>query len=237
VPTLSALTRARRQWKPIPRTNVTGLLVCESSTGHSRLHNAVDEVYIVKGCFEAVSAQVLNIPSAHTSLDQVKSHLGAKPAHIVHMACHGIQAKNPLTSSFLMQDGRLSIEHIMKLNLPQAVLAYLSACQTAKGTRVQPDQAIHLAASMLFCGFKSVIGTMWCVFSLTAKLLGSPSLVSRLMHDEDGPQVARRVYESLFRSDFLDLDDIPYALDDAVCILRSSGVAPSRWALFVHMGG
>jgi hypothetical protein len=25
----------------------------------------------------------------------------------------------------------------------------------------QPDQAIHLAAAMLFAGFKSVIATMW----------------------------------------------------------------------------
>jgi hypothetical protein len=40
------------------------------------------------------------------------------------------------------------------------MLAFLSACQTAKGDEDMPDQAVHLAASMLFCGFKSVIATM-----------------------------------------------------------------------------
>jgi CHAT domain-containing protein len=49
----------------------------------------------------------------------------------------------------------------MRLRLPHAVLAFLSACQTAQGSEKQPDQAVHLAASMLFCGFRSVVGTMW----------------------------------------------------------------------------
>jgi hypothetical protein len=59
----------------------------------------------------------------------------------------------------------------------------------------------------------------------------------RLMNDEDGPQLARRVYESLFERDQLDLDDVPYALDTAVQALRSAGVPTRRWALFMHMGG
>jgi hypothetical protein len=57
------------------------------------------------------------------------------------------------------------------------------------------------------------------------------------MNDEDGPAVARRVYQTLFEKETLDLDDIPYALDDAVRMLREAGVPASRWALFVHMGG
>jgi hypothetical protein len=59
----------------------------------------------------------------------------------------------------------------------------------------------------------------------------------RRMNDEDGPKIARRVYERLFENDRLDLDDIPYALDDAVRMLRQSGVPATRWALFLHMGG
>jgi CHAT domain-containing protein len=49
----------------------------------------------------------------------------------------------------------------MELDLKHAHLAFLSACETAKGDRAQPDQAIHLAATMLFVGFRSIIGTMW----------------------------------------------------------------------------
>jgi hypothetical protein len=57
------------------------------------------------------------------------------------------------------------------------------------------------------------------------------------MHDEDGPKVADRLYEVLFEKDTLDLDDVAYALDEAVQVLRRAGVPASRWALFMHMGG
>jgi CHAT domain-containing protein len=82
-------------------------------------------------------------------------------AHILHLACHGIHASDPLSSALVLQDGNLTIQDIMALHLPNAILAVLSACQTAKGDRNAPDQAVPLAASMLFCGFRSVIGTMW----------------------------------------------------------------------------
>jgi hypothetical protein len=58
----------------------------------------------------------------------------------------------------------------------------------------------------------------------------------RAMTDEDGPQVAKFFYESLFARDQISLDDIPYALDYAVTQLRRSGVPPERWATFIQMG-
>jgi CHAT domain-containing protein len=58
---------------------------------------------------------------------------------IVHLACHGIQDnKEPHRSRFC-----------------------LSTCETAKGDKENVDEAIHLAATMLFAGFKSVVATMW----------------------------------------------------------------------------
>jgi hypothetical protein len=66
---------------------------------------------------------------------------------------------NALESGFMMQDDMLTIS---KLELPNAFLAVLSACETAKGDASQPDQVIHLAATMLYVRFRSVIGTMWC---------------------------------------------------------------------------
>jgi hypothetical protein len=57
------------------------------------------------------------------------------------------------------------------------------------------------------------------------------------MEDVDGPIVASWVYDAILRAQGLDLDDIPYALDEAVCRLREEGVPASRWAAFVHMGG
>jgi CHAT domain-containing protein len=168
IPTLSSLTKARDGWCAVPRTAVVGLLVCEnlSSEGPARhLLNAAKEIRLVRDCFCSAQAQVLNTPSEHTSLSELRAMIDGTPAHILHLACHGIQDPDPLKSALLLQDGEFSIEDIMRLNLPHAVLAYLSACQTAKGDRNAPDQAVHLAASMLFCGFRSVIGTMWSVIS------------------------------------------------------------------------
>ncbi len=83
-------------------------------------------------------------------------------ADILHLACHGKQDNSsPLDSGFIMRDRKLTISELMTLNLPRAFLAFLSACETAKGDEKQSDEVIHLAASMLFTGFKSVVGTMW----------------------------------------------------------------------------
>jgi CHAT domain-containing protein len=61
----------------------------------------------------------------------------------------------------MMKDELLTVSSLMSLNVPSAFLAILSACETAKGDASQPDQAVHLAATMLYMGFKSVVGTMW----------------------------------------------------------------------------
>jgi hypothetical protein len=56
------------------------------------------------------------------------------------------------------------------------------------------------------------------------------------MSDADGPFVAKEFYERLFQGGTINVDAIPYALDDAVAALRRKGVAPGRWATFIHIG-
>jgi hypothetical protein len=56
------------------------------------------------------------------------------------------------------------------------------------------------------------------------------------MSDADGPYIARRFYEQLFKNEMIDVDAIPYALDHAVSALRDSGASPERWATFIQMG-
>jgi CHAT domain-containing protein len=83
-------------------------------------------------------------------------------ANVVHLACHGLQDSDDATQSgFCLGDGRLTISQLMELKFDKAYLAFLSACETAKGDSQHPDQAMHLAAAMLFAGFKGVIATMW----------------------------------------------------------------------------
>lgn len=58
------------------------------------------------------------------------------------------------------------------------------------------------------------------------------------MEDVDGPVIAKAVYEDMFntQSDYIDPDDIAYALDAAVCRLRDAHANPSRWAPYIHLG-
>jgi hypothetical protein len=98
----------------------------------------------------------------------------------------------------------------MQLKLDDTFLAFLSACATAKGDKDQPDQVMHLAAAMLFSGFKSVVATMWYVdgFRLVECVLIASS---RAIADDDGPKVAKSFYEELLASDVVDRDSCPCA--------------------------
>jgi CHAT domain-containing protein len=162
VPTLFALIKARAKWRGIPRQKVTGILAaCETSPDQSTLANVGREIELTKTCFTQAAVQVVHSSTPNTTLQQLRTALVSTNAHILHLACHAAQADRPLESALLMSDGGLSIQELMTIHLPDAVLTFLSACQTARGSERQPDQAVHLAASMLFCGFRSVIGTMW----------------------------------------------------------------------------
>jgi CHAT domain-containing protein len=164
IPTLHSLIKARDAWVPIRRSDLTGLVICEEesySSSTKYLPEAAKEARIVRECFESAHAQVLNTMSTQTMRAELFSLLKNTPAHVLHLACHGIQSTDPLSSAIMLHDEPLTIENIMQLKLPQATVAYLSACQTAKGDQNAPDQAVHIAASMLFCGFRSILGTLW----------------------------------------------------------------------------
>ncbi|KAJ7242667.1 CHAT domain-containing protein [Mycena rebaudengoi] len=180
-----------------------------------------------------IPSQTLTVLRSPTR-DEVTPHL--QDSSIVHFACHGIQdLKNPLDSGLMVADGCLKVSHIMRRpdngerekteNVMK--LAFLSACETAKGDEKTPDESMHLAATLLFAGFRGVVATMWS------------------MNDEDGPQIADTFYEHLFRG--CDLGANPPALPDltkaaealhfAVKKLRKeSGMSFKRWVPFVHYG-
>jgi CHAT domain-containing protein len=95
------------------------------------------------------------------SVENVLSHL--LNVYIAHFSCHGRQNMvNPLESSLILDGGeKLKISQIMEKPMSKASLAFLSVCETGMGAEDLPDEAIHLAASMLFAGFRGVVATMW----------------------------------------------------------------------------
>lgn len=166
-PTLGALLAAQRAFAPMPRKDLKTLLAAVPVPFKwDKLYETVTEVKMLQTIVPA--SQVTSIPldpSATTgtagsaSCDEVFDMI--PQANILHLACHGYHnATNPMESGFVMRDKMLTLMQLMGLNLPNAFFAFLSACETARAPQDQPDQAVHLAATMMFTGFKSVIGTV-----------------------------------------------------------------------------
>jgi CHAT domain-containing protein len=163
-PTLTALIQTRRELQPVLRTSLRALLAAAPSVeGLTPLEKAFEELSSVSSSLSSASAHVIGeppVPGRDVHVLEITSQL--HKAHILHLACHGEQDPvNPLQSGFCFCDGKLTVFELMRLSAPNALLAFLSACETAKGDDKQPDQAVHLAAAMLFVGFRSVIATMW----------------------------------------------------------------------------
>jgi CHAT domain-containing protein len=140
----------------------------------------------------------------------------------IHFACHGhLRAKAPFLSSFRLHgNDYLTLADLMKARLSHAEFAFLSACDSA-ATDVHnaPDEAIHFAAALQFCGFRSVVGTLWA------------------MVDVDGPDVAEHFYAYMFREGSVgDFRDSAMALNHATREMRKKRVPMDRWINFVHIG-
>jgi CHAT domain-containing protein len=162
IPTLGAVLGARQGFAPIHKSQAKVLLACVPQPFQwAPLPLVKQEILEVHALLP--SALVLNELELHGDGATAGDVLDQLPqATILHLACHGYQnLENPLDSGFVMRDRMLTLSELMDLCLPHAFLAFLSACETARGDSSQPDQAVHLAAAMLFAGFRSVIGTMW----------------------------------------------------------------------------
>ncbi|KAJ7259062.1 CHAT domain-containing protein [Mycena rebaudengoi] len=147
---------------------------------------------------------------------------GMRHSRWVHFACHGVQSASPTESALLLAgSSRLTLSDIIKLSLPNADLAFLSACETATGSQKLQDESVHLTAGMLLAGYRGVIGTMWSIM------------------DNDAPQVANDVYSNLLGVTPPDPTRAAEALHLAVQKLREQlGGNKSflRWVPFIHFG-
>jgi CHAT domain-containing protein len=161
-PTLGALLKAQENFVPVSPHESTALVVAEAAApGFPVLPDVKEEIKVVRQILSSASVSLhSSTTSSGATVDNVVHDLAG--SSIAHFACHGVQdSDSPLKSGFCLHDGTLTVAELMKLNVPDARFAFLSACETAQGDRDQPDQAVHLCAAMLFCGFKSIVGTLW----------------------------------------------------------------------------
>jgi len=154
IPSLSALIESRKSsLQTFSKPSI--LLVSQPD---EKMPQALKEMKAV----QAVNTQVTTLFLAKATPTAVLERLRDHP--FAHIVCHGIlEPGKPFEASFKLHRGkRLRLLDIVRSQLPDAEFAFLSACHTAESTDESiADEVLHLAAAMQFCGFRSVVGTMW----------------------------------------------------------------------------
>jgi CHAT domain-containing protein len=218
-PTLDALIQSR---KPDSGSRTSGRpsiqLVAQPDPS---LPTVGGEIQVVQALDTKVTSLIAEAATPTAVINGFHHH------QFVHLACHGtLEAGKPFEAGFELYGGaRLTLLEIVRSHIPTAEFAFLSACHTAEVTEGSVmDEGLHLAAAVQYCGFRSVVGTMWA------------------MVDEDGRELAENFYKVLFSNARRD-QGIPYhersakALRSAVKKLRRKRrISLERWVNFVHYG-
>ncbi|KAH9970431.1 CHAT domain-containing protein [Lactifluus volemus] len=182
------------------------------------LKHAIPEIWTIQRLTTTVTSLISKNATPSSVVEGLRHH------QFSHFVCHGkLEEGKPFNASFKLSGGRkLTLLEIVRSQLPTAEFAFLSACHTAELTEKSiPGEALHLTAAMQYCGFRSVVGTMW------------------EMADQDGQYLAEDFYKSILSSDE---PGVPYyersarALRDAVKKLRSKKASLERWVNYVHYG-
>jgi CHAT domain-containing protein len=214
-PTLSTLITSRKygpEGKALGKPSIVLIAQPES------LLYATPEILSIQRLNTTITSLISSEATPSSVVEGLKYH------QFSHFVCHGnLEPGKPFNASFQLYGGkRLTLLDIVHSQLPTAEFAFLSACHTAEVTDDSiADEALHLAAAMQYCGFRSVVGTMWA------------------MADKDGYILVEHFYKSLLSSDE---PSVPYyersarALRDAVKNLRREGASLERWVNYVHFG-
>jgi CHAT domain-containing protein/tetratricopeptide (TPR) repeat protein len=223
-PTLSALIQSRNRNLDLRSSEPPNLLLVAQPD--PSLPTVKGEIQVVQDLRGNTNTGVTSLISKAATPAAVID--GFRQNQFVHFACHGtLEAGKPFEAGFeLYGDERLTLLEIVRSHLPTAEFAFLSACHTAEVTEGSiVDEVLHLAAAVQYCGFRSVVGTMWA------------------MVDEDGRDLAEQFYKALFSTTSRQDQGIPYhersakALRSAVKKLRrKKRITLERWVNFVHYG-
>jgi tetratricopeptide (TPR) repeat protein len=218
-PSLSALIESRKRGPLSDASNSSRpsiLLVAQPDT----LPGAFGEITAIQSTKTPVSTLISAMAMPETVIEGLREH------RFAHFVCHGLlETGKPFDTSLELHKGNLTLLNIVRSQLPAAEFAFLSACHTAELTEGSVvDEGLHLAAAMQYCGFHSVVGTMWA------------------MADTDGADLSKHFYKAIF-ADKASRNGVPYhersarALQVAVKKLRKKrGMTLERWVNFVHYG-
>jgi CHAT domain-containing protein len=215
IPTLSALLESPNHKTDSPFKLLS--IIQPSAPGVASIPNTNQELECIERRLGGREHVVLNGHKG-TKSRVMKAMLSS---NWVHLACHGTQRQDePTKSGLILEDGHLTLEEIIKLDLPKAEFAFLSACQTMTGEETLSDEAVHIAGGMMLAGYRGVMATMWSI------------------QDDLAPEVADEFYCHIMEGDGRpDNRKAAEALHFAIQKLRKRRDIPLiSWIPFVHLG-
>ncbi|KAF8961815.1 CHAT domain-containing protein [Flammula alnicola] len=233
IPTVSTLLERVKNLRKSDETSPRLLLISVPSTPKfpnlGRIPGTTREVEAIQQRLERGAFHSLSLGGDSATIGQVMQEMESHS--FVHFACHAAQdLENPLESGFYLHDGQLKLSDIIKKEIPNSDLAFLSACQTGTGDVKLSEEAVHLAAGMLAAGYHGVVATMWSIM------------------DRHGPKIAEDFYGHLIKQGVRDTGESEelssvrgaHALHHATQQIRKSlGDSESSllvWIPYVHFG-
>lgn len=217
---IEALWRAQASLNLPTNTPKMVAISCKDAPNQTSLAGVEQELDVLRTIVPEPS--LVMITDQEAKVETVLSAL--KSSSWTHMACHGVQdSVRPYNSCFSLSDGNLLASRIVAQEFPFADFAFLSACHTATGATQLSDEAMHLAASFQFVGFRAVVATMWAV------------------DDEIAPLLVEEFYSQLFRNvnaygTLPDATHTAEALFNAKVELMGRGVPHRKLVPFIRIG-
>ena len=227
-PTLRALKYSRsrldqlKQQASMSSKAGNALLVAMHNTPkRPQLNDALPEVVLVNAILEAHLKPHLLISPKVTRKAVIQS---LRQCTIAHLACHGeADQADPLRSRLLFEDWGckpLRVGFLMRMELKNCQLAYLSACQTAVNQDEElAEEGLHLSGAFQMAGVPNVIATSWNI------------------DDKEAVGVAVQFYMELKNEvDELDVTRSARSLHATLVDMRNRGLSPYIWGAYAHFG-
>jgi CHAT domain-containing protein len=154
---------------------------------------------------------------------------------VLHFSCHGVVDRNdPLASHLkVAADGNLTLRDVLRLQIPRARLAVLSACETTLAGADLPEEVISLPSGFLQAGAAGVLGSLWPVGDSA-----TCALMVRFYELWQGagidPAEALRQAQRWLRDTCASDEEISYG--ETVRDGHKPHVHPTHWAAFAFTG-
>jgi len=167
-----------------PSSSVIEYIVKKRKPNHKKLiafaNPATDKANLVYAEKEVQEiARFCPVKETYYHLDATESLAKQKAPEpdILHFACHGeFNDRQPLQSGLLLagdkdNDGVLQLHEIFGLNLKQANLVTLSACETALCKIQGGEDWAGMSRGFIYAGTPSILATLWSVEDKSTSIL------------------------------------------------------------------